>query len=902
MKTVFRNKSWRIVLSMISITAIIVTIFSLGVFSAAATDTTIAMTGSSLELPLENFSKAVWNCQPIKASETVGSSQTKVDKDGNADGEILRLQANKDTSEGNTGYQTSSNTITVTGLDTTKEYTVSLYMWGSEKIANANLWINSLNADGITHTKHPVLDISADVANAATDPWKQVSVSFTPATDTVRFGFWVKNTHTEYGRMVYVSDVMLTTEAEEEDDGSLKFTGSSLNVPLSAFSKEIYNCKVIPVTETYAGSHTKVDHNGNADANVLVVRVPKDETAENKGASTSSNAVRISDLTAGKTYTTTIWMWSSEKLVAGNLWINSIENDATKTKLTTLNVNEDYDGWKQLSVEFTPDADTVEMAFWLKNTNVDWWRGIYVSEVIVAEKGSTPGSSTSTSTSTSTTTSTTTSTSTSTSTTTTTQPSTTTTTTRTESYATIIDLTAENLSSSAGLSVGADGALTVTIEDAAAASKLGWNLKNLENGTYTVTAQVKSDGGFSSGHVFINPGTEIQYSLKDEMTEWTDMIVYDVEVTDGKLSVGVWLRSATVGKSISIKSLQVKRVGTPTTTTEVPKETYSKVINLPFTSFGAIKNAKMKAKGYKSNTAMYLETPGKDEVAQIGTTLTGLDAGQYTLTAWVKTTGGFSGGHIYVNPKPSEGSSAQLTASLKEEMADWTEIEIKNIEVTESGELAVGVWLKGKQAGQNAYIDLIRLKKVGKGNATGNMTYTKTIDYGNQQLGGTAYSVLTTGGYKTKTKVRVSAEEDFKSSNGFKVDDLEPGTYTLTAWVRSSGGHNAAHLFANPGSDSSTEVKASFAKWEIGEWTQVTVSGIKVTKGDTLRCGLWVNSTAGNWVEIDGIQLKKEGGDSGSPDSGESNVPTVAAIVVVMLSMGALAAMMLTRKKRTTNK
>lgn len=902
MKTVFRNKSWRIVLSMISITAIIVTIFSLGVFSAAATDTTIAMTGSSLELPLENFSKAVWNCQPIKASETVGSSQTKVDKDGNADGEILRLQANKDTSEGNTGYQTSSNTITVTGLDTTKEYTVSLYMWGSEKIANANLWINSLNADGTTHTKHPVLDISADVANAATDPWKQVSVSFTPATDTVRFGFWVKNTHTEYGRMVYVSDVMLTTEAEEEDDGSLKFTGSSLNVPLSAFSKEIYNCKVIPVTETYAGSHTKVDHNGNADANVLVVRVPKDETAENKGASTSSNAVRISDLTAGKTYTTTIWMWSSEKLVAGNLWINSIENDATKTKLTTLNVNEDYDGWKQLSVEFTPDADTVEMAFWLKNTNVDWWRGIYVSEVIVAEKGSTPGSSTSTSTSTSTTTSTTTSTSTSTSTTTTTQPSTTTTTTRTESYATIIDLTAENLSSSAGLSVGADGALTVTIEDAAAASKLGWNLKNLENGTYTVTAQVKSDGGFSSGHVFINPGTEIQYSLKDEMTEWTDMIVYDVEVTDGKLSVGVWLRSATVGKSISIKNLQVKRVGTPTTTTEVPKETYSKVINLPFTSFGAIKNAKMKAKGYKSNTAMYLETPGKDEVAQIGTTLTGLDAGQYTLTAWVKTTGGFSGGHIYVNPKPSEGSSAQLTASLKEEMADWTEIEIKNIEVTESGELAVGVWLKGKQAGQNAYIDLIRLKKVGKGNATGNMTYTKTIDYGNQQLGGTAYSVLTTGGYKTKTKVRVSAEEDFKSSNGFKVDDLEPGTYTLTAWVRSSGGHNAAHLFANPGSDSSTEVKASFAKWEIGEWTQVTVSGIKVTKGDTLRCGLWVNSTAGNWVEIDGIQLKKEGGDSGSPDSGESNVPTVAAIVVVMLSMGALAAMMLTRKKRTTNK
>ncbi len=902
MKTVFSKYSWRIVLSMVSVVAIVVTMFSLGVFSAAAADTTIAMTGSSLELPLENFSKDVWNCQPIKASETVGSSQTKVDKDGSADGDILRLQANKDTSADNSGYQTSSNTITVTGLDTTKEYTVSLYMWGSEKIASANLWINSLNADGTTHTKHPVLDISADVANAATDPWKQVTVTFTPATDTVRFGFWVKNTHTQYARMVYVSDVMLTTEAEEEPDGSLKFTGTALNVPLSAFSKEIYNCKVIPVTETYAGSHTKVDHEGNADANVLVVRVPKDETAENKGTSTSSNAARISGLTAGKTYTTTIWMWSSEKLASGNLWINSIENDVTKTKLTTMNVNEDYDGWKQLSVEFTPDADTVEMAFWLKNTNVDWWRGIYVSEVIVAEKGSTSSSSTSTSTSTSTTTSTTTSTSTST--TTTTQPSTTTTTTRTESYATVIDLTAENLGSSAGLSVGADGSLTVTIEDAEAASKLGWNLKNLENGTYTVTAQVKSDGDFAPhAHIFINPGDkESQISLKEKMDEWTDVVMYDIEVTDGKLSVGVWLRDKTVGKSISIKNLQVKRVGTPTTTTEAPKETYSKVINLPFTAFGSIKNAKMKSKGYKTNTAMYLETPGKDEVAQVGTTITGLDAGQYTLTAWVKTTGGFAGGHIYVNGKPSEGSSAQLTASLKEEMKDWTEVEIKNIEVTESGELAVGVWLKGKQAGQNAYIDLIRLKKVGKGNATGNMTYTKILDYGNQQLGSTAYSVLTTGGYKTKTKVRVSAEEDFKSNNGFKVNDLEPGTYTLTAWVRSSGGHNAAHLFANAGSDSSTEVHSSFAKWEIGEWTQVTVTGIKVSKGDTLRCGLWVNSKAGNWVEIDGIQLKKEGGDSGSPDSGESNVPTVAAIVVVMLSMGALAAMLLTRKKRTTDK
>ena len=84
---------WRVVIAMVSVIAVLTAVLCVGGLSAAAADTEVAFTGTSIELPLENFSKNVFNCKVIKASETVGNSQTKVDALG-VDGDILRIQVN----------------------------------------------------------------------------------------------------------------------------------------------------------------------------------------------------------------------------------------------------------------------------------------------------------------------------------------------------------------------------------------------------------------------------------------------------------------------------------------------------------------------------------------------------------------------------------------------------------------------------------------------------------------------------------------------------------------------------------------------------------------------------------------------------------------------------------------
>ena len=245
-----------------------------------------------------------------------------------------------------------------------------------------------------------------------------------------------------------------------------------------------------------------------------------------------------------------------------------------------------------------------------------------------------------------------------------------------------------------------------------------------------------------------------------------------------------------------------------------------------------------------------------------------------------------------------EGGSTELKASLKDEIKDWTLVEIKNIEV-KNNELGVGIWLKGAKAGQFVYVDRIQVKEVGKGNATGNMGYLSSTEIANNDLSSNAYTTLMAGGYVSKTKLHIGSDtEDFKGMNSKTFKELPDGTYTLRAYVRSSGGHSSAHLVANSGSDSSTELKASFAKWEMDDWTLVEVTGIKVM-GGKLMVGTWVNSKVGNWIEIDGMELLMEGGDTGSPDGGQDRLPiTVAAVAVIVLTGAIFGLAIVSRKKK----
>lgn len=98
-----------------------------------------------------------------------------------------------------------------------------------------------------------------------------------------------------------------------------------------------------------------------------------------------------------------------------------------------------------------------------------------------------------------------------------------------------------------------------------------------------------------------------------------------------------------------------------------------------------------------------------------------------------------------------------------------------------------------------------------------------------------------------------------------EITGLPDGEYTLKAWVRSSGGQNVCKLYAK---DSSGEEISRSLKGGMTEWTEVTLPGsITVTDGKC-EIGLYSDSEAGNWVQLDNLSLTKNTASVSRYDSG----------------------------------
>ncbi|MGA8215501.1 MAG: glycosyl hydrolase 53 family protein [Candidatus Sulfotelmatobacter sp.] len=116
----------------------------------------------------------------------------------------------------------------------------------------------------------------------------------------------------------------------------------------------------------------------------------------------------------------------------------------------------------------------------------------------------------------------------------------------------------------------------------------------------------------------------------------------------------------------------------------------------------------------------------------------------------------------------------------------------------------------------------------------------------------------TTGGYSsTYTQASGSGYELSFWSNSFynttvwQTDtELPSGTYTLTAWVENGGGEKSATMFAYPAGGREISVKLPVAS----TWTEVQIPGIVVNDGN-VYLGFSVNAHAGNWVNVNWVQL-----------------------------------------------
>lgn len=98
-----------------------------------------------------------------------------------------------------------------------------------------------------------------------------------------------------------------------------------------------------------------------------------------------------------------------------------------------------------------------------------------------------------------------------------------------------------------------------------------------------------------------------------------------------------------------------------------------------------------------------------------------------------------------------------------------------------------------------------------------------------------------------------TAPEDYVAEISQDITDLPDGTYTLTAWVRSSGGQDICSMYA----ESSDGRESASLKLPQDEWTEVVVSdNIEVHDG---KCtiGLYSDAPADTWVQMDNVRLVK---------------------------------------------
>ena len=97
----------------------------------------------------------------------------------------------------------------------------------------------------------------------------------------------------------------------------------------------------------------------------------------------------------------------------------------------------------------------------------------------------------------------------------------------------------------------------------------------------------------------------------------------------------------------------------------------------------------------------------------------------------------------------------------------------------------------------------------------------------------------------------LQARIDGKPVETIKLSAIPNGTYTLTAWVQSSGGQNSCRVYAANfgGSDRGCDINKS-----MSSWTKVTVTGIAVTNG-SCRIGIASDAKADNWCKVDDISL-----------------------------------------------
>ncbi len=251
--------------------------------------------------------------------------------------------------------------------------------------------------------------------------------------------------------------------------------------------------------------------------------------------------------------------------------------------------------------------------------------------------------------------------------------------------------------------------------------------------------------------------------------------------------------------------------------------------------------------------------------------VTGLPAGNYTLTGYVKSSGGQKNCWLSIKDYGAGERRANITFS-----DEWTQIKLENIQVY-SGKAVLSLWTETDKAAW-ALIDDIELtgpdgknyvknggfETINKASAsidaevngkpdtvppTGAVTkyFDKWTIYA-EPTADVAYTVK--GGHSGQySGVHYCKTASYAVSTAQLLAGLPEGKYGGSVWVKNSGGQRSATLVINiDGKKYNKDLPVT------DQWVKVELNDIPVS-GGTLEISVWSESPAGCWIKYDDMSV-----------------------------------------------
>jgi hypothetical protein len=246
--------------------------------------------------------------------------------------------------------------------------------------------------------------------------------------------------------------------------------------------------------------------------------------------------------------------------------------------------------------------------------------------------------------------------------------------------------------------------------------------------------------------------------------------------------------------------------------------------------------------------------------AYIGQTITGLDRGTYTMRAYMRSSGGQTSNYMEV--KDYGGSTMTTNFPVT---GTWTQVTISGISVT-NAQATIGFYAANTSDSQWADIDNVEFIKTASTTPL-NVNLTNNWGYETANVNG-----WTTYGSDYPDRIHIHGINDgiarapgggnyFIGLAGISspgtayvgqtITGLQNGTYTMRAYLRSSGGQTSNYMEVKNYGGATQQ--ANFPV--TSSWTQLTISGISVTNGQAAVGFFASNSSSSQWADIDNVEF-----------------------------------------------